>query len=132
MGIIADAQAVKEGGMSVTGIDGKPTSIAPDDLADMSHSQLFLLRERNLNNKAAQQLLAPYEHQAFSREATKENLALAVPIALAAPIYAAVKSVGLMKDDSTTDPSWKQVGRGLLGVGQGMISNLLTNYPPTD
>lgn len=132
MGIIADAMAAKEGGMSVTGIDGKPTTIAPGDLEDMSHEQLFMLRERNPNNKAAQELLAPYEHQAFAREATNENPLLALPIAVAAPVYAAVKSLGFMTDDQTTKPSLSQVGRGLKGVGQGLIKNFMTRDAPTD
>lgn len=121
MGILSDQ---KSPSLIITGLDKKPLTITPDQLKDMDHSSLSLLREYNLDNKDAQTMIAPYEHQAFAREATTENLGMAIPIALATPLYAAAKSVGFMTDPTTTTPSLQQVGRGLLGVGQGIYQNI--------
>lgn len=99
---------------------GKKQVINPENLAKLQHTALLLMREYNPDNKAAQAMIAPYEHQAFAREATAENPLMGLPIALATPLYAGAKSLGLMTDNTTTPPSWNQVGRGLLGVGQGL------------
>lgn len=83
-------------------------------LAEMDHASLYQMRARA--PKELQGLLAPYEHQAFAREATAENPLMGLPIAagsLAWPAYKALVSPG------RSDPSLSQVGRGLLGVGQG-------------
>ena len=89
-------------------------------LASLPHAALSLMRDYNPTNKLAQAMIAPYEHQAFAREATAENPLMAIPIGLATPLYAGAKSLGMMTDSSTTAPTLGQVGQGLLGVGQGL------------
>ena len=126
-GIISDAQKPKEITINNSSDGKKQISISEPMLEGMSHSALNLLREYNLDNKEAQTMLAPYEHQAFAREATEENPLYAVPIALATPLYAAAKSVGAMVDSTTTKPSLKQVGMGLKGVGQGIYAAMVNS-----
>lgn len=107
--------------VTMLGIDGKPATYTQEQLATMDHATLYTLRARNESNRDVFALLAPFEHRAFAREATAENPALAVPIALATPLYAGAKAVGLMRDGgNATDPSMKQVGYGLAGVGEGL------------
>lgn len=95
-------------------------SYTPQQLGAVDHATLFQARDANAGNMQLQQLLAPYEHRAFAREATRENPLMAVPIALATPLYAGAKAAGFMRDDNTTDPSMKQVAQGLTGVGEGL------------
>ena len=125
-GIIAGAQKQKSITLNNSSDGKSQVTISEPDLEDMSHQDLSLLREYNLNNKDAQTMLAPYEHQAFTREATSENPLMAIPIALATPLYAAAKSIGAMTDASTTAPSLKQVGHGLKGVGQGIYESMMS------
>lgn len=111
----------QEGAVTMLGVDGKPVTYTQDELATMDHATLYTLRTRNEGNRDVFALLAPFEHRAFAREATEENPALAVPIALATPLYAGAKAMGLMRDGgNATDPSMKQVGYGLAGVGEGL------------
>lgn len=111
----------QEGAVTMLGVDGKPVTYTQDELATMDHATLYTLRARNEANRDIFALLAPFEHRAFAREATEENPALAVPIALATPLYAGAKAMGLMRDGgNATDPSMKQVGYGLAGVGEGL------------
>lgn len=127
MGIISEAieRREEDAPISMIGIDHKPASYSHDELAKMDHATLYGLRERNAAQKLVYAALAPYEHRAFAREATDENLGLALPIALATPLYAGAKALGLMKNDgTTTPPSFSQVGQGLLGVGEGVISRV--------
>lgn len=123
MGIISDLLGSQdEPAVRMTGADGKPVSYTTDQLAEMDHATLYALRDKNSDNKAVSATLAPYEHRAFAREATSENPAMAVPIALATPLYAGAKALGFMRDGGTTNPSFNQVGQGLIGVGEGVIS----------
>ena len=94
-----------------------PGLLNPDSLAGLDHSTLFNLRER-YKDKALQDLLAGYEHRAFAREAVGDNPLMALPIALAAPLYQASKLIS----PSRSDPSWGQLGHGLLGVGEGLLA----------
>lgn len=86
-----------------------------DQLANLDHS--VLLSARNGAPKYVQNLLAPYEHRAFAREATMENPLLALPIASGAVLYQPYKAI---MGKSRSDPSLNQMGQGLLGVGEGL------------
>ena len=111
--------------INLVGLDKKPTSLTPSDLATMSHADLFNLRDANSGDYKVQQALAPYEHQAFAREATAANPLMAVPIALATPIYSAAKMLGYGSSDrDTTAPTLSEIGKGLRGVGQGLLSSI--------
>lgn len=90
-------------------------------LASSSHSDLF--QERNkAKTKEEQDKLAPYEHRAFAREAVEEKPWLAIPIALATPLYQASKAVGL--ENSRSAPSAKQVTEGYKGIGEGLAATV--------
>lgn len=109
--------------VTMLGVDGKPVAYTKQDLLNLDHATLYQLRARNEDNRQVFSLLAPFEHRAFAREATTENLALAAPIALATPLYAGAKAMGLMRSGgNATDPSLTQVGYGLAGVGEGIIN----------
>lgn len=91
----------------------------PNELAKLDHATLYRLRSQ-AQEQALQDLLAGYEHRAFGREAVSENPWLALPIITAAPMYQAAKLVpGLLQ--SRSNPSWSQLGQGLLGVGEGLL-----------
>lgn len=109
--------------VTMLGVDGKPATFTKDDLLNLDHTTLYQLRARNEGNRDVFSYLAPFEHRAFAREATDENPALAVPIALATPLYAGAKAMGIMRSGgNATDPSLKQIGYGLAGVGEGIIN----------
>jgi len=90
----------------------------PRQLAEMDHATLYRMREY-VRDPELQRLLAAFEHRAFSREATRENPAMALPLLFATPLYTAGKATGLIK--SRTPASWDQLGQGLLGIGEGLI-----------
>jgi soluble lytic murein transglycosylase-like protein len=82
-----------------------------------SHSTLFRQRE-GASTQEEQDRLAPYEHRAFAREAVAETPALAVPIAVATPLYQVAKLAGVERTRSK--PSLKQVTEGYKGIGEGL------------
>jgi hypothetical protein len=86
----------------------------PGLLSGMDHASLYMLRAKA--PKEMQGLLSPYEHQAFAREAVQENPLMALPIAAGTLAYQPYK----MLMGARSEPSLDQVGRGLLGVGQGL------------
>jgi hypothetical protein len=86
------------------------------DLANLEHSALYNLRNRAPGT--LQNLIAPYEHRAFAREATAENPLMALPIAAAIPLYSGAKALGLIKTRS--EPSLSEIGQGYLGIGEGI------------
>lgn len=79
--------------------------------------------------QSQQPMLAPYEHQAFAREWTRDNPMLAVPsLAAATPLYYLLKqpllmsmgkSLGLVGPDATP-ASLDQLQAGFRGIGQGL------------
>jgi hypothetical protein len=93
--------------------------------AALTHSKLYNMRElAGANNRAAQNVLGPMEHQAFAREWTRENPLLAVPsIAVATPLYYLAKTAGLMKGRS--DPSLAELKAGYKGIFQGLFPGTL-------
>jgi hypothetical protein len=109
---------------TLTGLDGKPMQVTEDQLSGMDHATLYNLRSRN-QDPAMQALLAPYEHRAFARQATQENPLMSAPIAVATPLYAGAKALGIAgradPGTPTTPPTMRQVGQGLLGVGEGLV-----------
>jgi hypothetical protein len=91
-------------------------NFSPEQLAAMEHARLYMMRQ---NAPAAMQnTIAPYEHRAFAREATQEDLSNALPIAAGTLAYPFYK----MAFGARSEPSFNEVGQGLLGVGEG-ISN---------
>jgi hypothetical protein len=67
-----------------------------------------------------QRLLAPFEHQAFAREWTRENPYLAVPsLAAAIPVYQGAKLLGLGGPDATP-ASLDQLFAGYRGMMEGL------------
>lgn len=122
MGLINEASDTPSA-YTLVGLDGKPMQVTDDQLAQMDHSTLYQLREVN-KSPELQILLAPYEHRAFARQASQENPAMALPIALATPLYAGAKALGYKGESgsaATTPPTMRQVGQGLLGVGEGLV-----------
>ena len=130
--------AMNNGAISVKGDGGKMVSLTPDQLDTMDHAQIYRLRDYNADNPEIDKKLAPYEHQAFSREWTKEMPFIAVPsLAIATPIYAAAKSLGidvpirsvatalgLINQDgdqrTATPPAMDQIRQGYRGIMQGL------------
>ena len=64
------------------------------------------------------EILAPYEHQAFAREAASEGPVGAAAMTAAVPAYAVAKSLGLQQGRSGSDPA-TQIFSGLQGTAQG-------------
>lgn len=87
-------------------------------LKSMSHAELYRLREKLNGDKAAQNAIAPYEHRAFAREAVAESPALAVPVAVAVPLYEATKLIGATGGRSAS--SLESMRQGFIGVGEGV------------
>lgn len=95
-----------------------------ETLSGLDHATLFRMRERAKDNPELQGLLSQYEHRAFAREATADNPLMALPIALATPLYQLSKMLpqSMTGNRSRSAPSWGQVGHGLLGVGEGLFT----------
>lgn len=106
-----------------------PSSFNPDEvaaalkelgdtgLAQLSHALLYQARERV--PKEQQNLISPYEHRAFAREAIAENPLMALPIAASIPAYQLYK---LIDGGSRSSPSLDQVLQGFIGVGEGITN----------
>ena len=93
-------------------------------LGSTPHEQLYLARMKA--DKAGNEALAPYEHQAFAREFTQEHPFIGPPaMAILSPGYAAAKALGILpSDEKTTPPSLEQIFGAYRGIGQGMTANL--------
>ena len=87
---------------------------------NLSHSDLFM--RRIYGDRLDNQLLAPFEHQAFAREWTRENPLLAVPsLGVGIPLYQILKSLNILpQDQNTTPPSLDQLFAGYRGMFQGL------------
>jgi len=91
---------------------------------------VHVFRERFANNPGMYQALAPYEHQAFTYSATKENPLAAIPLAVASPLYYAAKQPWLIGaaqklgivGEGATPPSLDQLKSQLRGIKQGLLS----------
>lgn len=93
-------------------------NLSPDQLAAMQHAQLYMMRQGA--SPDAQNQIAPYEHRAFAREATQEDLSNALPIAAGTLAYPFYK----MAFGARSQPSFSEVGQGLLGVGEGIANGV--------
>lgn len=101
------------------------TSMGPlsdDQLAAMTHAQLSQLRDAYPDNKDMQIRIAPFEHQAFAREYTKERpVAGTLGLMGAIPLYQLAKVGGFMQNGGTaTPPSLNQMTQAYKGVAQGL------------
>lgn len=92
------------------------------DLSSLDFHTLWKMRENAGRDKALQNWISPYEHRAMAREATTDNPLMALPLAVATPLYQVAKLLG--QTNSRSAPSWSQMGHGLLGVGEGLLSRL--------
>ena len=89
--------------------------LSPENLARLDHATLYMAREgASLED---QNIIAPYEHRAFAREATQENPLMALPISIATLLYQPYKA---LQGGSRSEPSWGQVKHGLIGVKEGL------------
>lgn len=89
-------------------------SFTPQQLNQMDHATLY--SARGYASPEQQNILAPAEHRAFAREATRENPLMGVPIALASLAYQPYK---MIKGQSRSGAGINQVGQALVGVGEG-------------
>lgn len=105
--------------------------LSHDALDKMPHGRLVELRDQFKNVPSIYNALAPYEHQAFAREWTKEQPALAIPsLSVGIPLQYVAKTVGLMpkmSDAPQSPPSLDQVVQGYRGIGQG-VSGLFSKF----
>ncbi len=102
-----------------------------EQLAKMTHANLYKLRDEWKDDPKAQEFISPYEHRAFAREATEENPALAPVLGLAVPGYAAAKLVGLNMGDpdsgiEQTPPSVEQIKQSFTGIYEGLRKRFTT------
>ena len=100
-------------------------SFDTDALDKMDWDSLHGLRTNFAGNMAAQQVLAPFEHQAYAREAVQNNPLNAIGYSVMIPAYQAAKTVGLIKpvdnNNPVTPPSLAELLHGFRGVKQGLI-----------
>ncbi len=91
----------------------------PAQMAGMPHAALYSARGQATPEQ--QNVISPYEHRAFAREAVAENPMMALPIAAAIPAYQLYKSIF----GARSSPSLAQVGQGYLGIGEGLYQGLM-------
>ena len=98
-----------------------PDKLTPEliaqQLAKMSHAQIY--NQRKLPG-SDQNFLAPYEHRAFTREETARNPLMALPLAVATPLYTAGKMLSPTNLDARSKPSLAEILQGYLGIGEGL------------
>jgi hypothetical protein len=92
-------------------------TLTPDQLGSMDHATLYAMRQ--YLQPQQQNLVAPYEHRAFAREEVTQHPLMALPVAAGALAYQPYK----MLMGARSDPSFNQMGQGLLGVGEGLKKN---------
>ncbi len=102
-----------------------------EELAKMSHVDLYKLRAEHSDDPKVQESLAPFEHRAFAREATAENPALAPILGIAVPLYAGAKAVGIDMGDPNSDveqtpPSVEQIRQSFTGIYEGLRKRFTT------
>lgn len=92
-----------------------------DQLAIMPWEALYSLRSRKDLSTEDQNYLAPFEHRAYNREFT-EGGAEGVQNALLTVGYTPYKMV--TSGRTRSQPSFREVGQGLLGVVEGLSNRL--------
>lgn len=95
------------------GENGIPTE---DELSKMPWLDLMELRSK-LKSKEDQNAVAPFEHRAYAREQAAEGAYPALQQAVGSVFYTPVKAV---TGGSRSDPSFREIGQGLLGVLEGL------------
>lgn len=93
-------------------------SLPPEHLSKIDHNTLYTARK--FLTKEQQNLISPYEHRAFAREATQENPWMAVPVGLSIPAYQVYKALF----GARSDPSLKQVIEAYGGIKDGLFSRI--------
>jgi len=101
---------------SSEGIAEALLSLSGSDLAQIPHALLYNARTKV--PKEQQNLISPYEHRAFAREAVMEDPLMALPIAASVIPYQLYKAID---GRSRSTPSIDQVLQGFMGVGEGLI-----------
>lgn len=94
---------------------GRDYDTSPTGLEQLPHATLYAMRDGQ--GKDAQNLLAPYEHRAFAREAIPEHPWLAPSVFAGAALYDIAKVLGY--GDARSDPSFESFKQGLLGAREG-------------
>jgi len=84
-------------------------------LATMSWPDLLALRKK-LGNRYDQNAIAPYEHRAYAREFSNTPME-GVQNFLSTLAYTPFKTV---VGSSRSDPSFKEMGQGLIGIYEGL------------
>ena len=98
-----------------------PEGISHEKLDKMSWENIVGLRSKYSGDKAMQELLAPYDHQAMTREAVQANPLAAVAYALMIPGYTAAKAAHALPEDENTSPaSVTEITAGFRGIAQGL------------
>lgn len=121
----ADAPSLANSQLKATKQGGVPTLtprelarrlpvMTDDELAQMDHATLYAARQ--YVDGDMQNRISPFEHRAFAREASSENPLLAVPIAVASPLYQLSKAF----TGARSKPALDQVTGALVGVGEGL------------
>ena len=97
--------------------------MATPDYGSMTHAQLVSLRDALSPTDPQQDVLAPYEHQAFARQWTEDSPVLApLSLTFAIPAYSAAKALGLERGRS--DASWNEMLSGYRGMAEGIAHNM--------
>jgi hypothetical protein len=93
-------------------------SMTPEELSQVDHASLYAARE--YIPKELQGDISPYEHQAFTREATSEDPFMALPLVVGTLAYQPYKMVM----GARSKPSLKQTKQGLKGIGEGLMKKI--------
>jgi hypothetical protein len=120
---VKDLQAMADHIKSVGSEDDVDPKVA-DKLDSMSFGDTYLLRKMVGNeNKTAQNIVAPYDHQAYVREAVAAEPGLGtVQQSILIPGYTATKALGMQQ--SRSDPSLTEMYRGYKGIYQGLLESI--------
>lgn len=117
--------------VTIRGWDGRPIVVTPKFLSQMPFLQLQELRALNQDDQLVQNMLANFEHRAFSREfvaspdSPTNPLVRAASLGIATPAYSAMKATGTLPASQkgagmASEPSIEQVRQGMLGIGEGL------------
>jgi hypothetical protein len=88
-----------------------------DNLDTMSWQNLVALRNQYNDDQQAQNAIAPYEHQAYAREAVEQNPMNALAYMAMIPGYQAYK---VATGEGRSSPSVEELLHGYKGVFQGI------------
>lgn len=117
--------------VTVRGLDGRPIVVTPEMLSAMPFLQLQKLREMNQNDQLVQNMLANFEHRAFTRgfvsspDSPTNPITRAAALGVATPAYSAMKGLGILPESQkgkglASEASLEQVKQGMIGIGEGL------------